>query len=181
MRTKGAKDKQPRKAPGHSGINNFNSAQAIMATKGDEVAAVMSRMRHRLTRAPKPIFNSPEEMAGEIERFFDDCIESQLFPTKRGMALWMGTSYEMLKQWESGSRGHAYSAVLKKASEYIADVDEQLVLDGIQNPVLFMFRSKNYHGLRDQQELVVQQKDPLGEMVDPKEIAERLSATIDED
>lgn len=179
-RTKGAKDKAPRQNP-NSGLKHFASTQAIIENdKDNRVVDIMARLArlHNMRTIPK--FESPEDMALMIEHYFAKCIELKLFPTKRGMSITLGTTYEVLCQWERGSRGPEYTHVLKKAGEYLADVDEQMVLSGIENPVLFMFRSKNYHGLRDQQEYILTPNNPLGDQVDPQEIAKRLAATIDE-
>lgn len=157
------------------------STDAMMQAKQDEVVRIMKNLQERLKVRGKPKFDSPAEMALLIEQYFEDCITYQQFPTKRGLALALGTTYSTLWDWENGRRGSDYSDVIKKASEFLAEMDEQLVLSGIENPVLFMFRSKNYHGLTDKQEMVLTPNTPLGQAQSPEDITKKYALGLGSD
>jgi len=49
------------------------------------------------------------------------------------------------------------------------------------NPTTYIFRAKNYFGLKDQQEYILTPNNPLGDHVDPTEIQKRLSDGVADD
>jgi len=55
------------------------------------------------------------------------------------------------------------------------------VAEGKLNPVTYIFRSKNYYGMKDQQEHVITPNNPLGDATSPEEIKKRLDEGIPED
>ena len=124
-------------------------------------------------------FNNTDEMELLIEDYFQDCAELGLRPTIRGLAGALGTQYNTLNDWENGSRdaqlGSSCSAIIKNAKQFIAEYDEVLALEGIDNPILFMFRSKNYYGMKDKTELEVAPKQQLIQEMTPEEIARRIA------
>ncbi len=123
-------------------------------------------------------FDSVDEMQLLIEQYFVDCAEFRLRPTIRGLAIALGTVYETLNGWERGERdgqlGSSCSAIIKKAKQLIAEYDEIMALEGYDNPILFMFRAKNYYGMQDKQEVVIQGNQSLGESLTAEEIAKRV-------
>lgn len=124
-------------------------------------------------------FNNADEMEIIIEDYFQDCAELCLRPTIRGLAAALGTTYTSLSEWENGSRdaqlGTRCSLIIKNAKTFIAEYDEVLALEGIDNPILFMFRSKNYYGMKDKTELEVAPKQKLIQELSPDEIARRIA------
>jgi hypothetical protein len=71
--------------------------------------------------------------------------------------------------------------LIKKAKELLASFDAKMVQEGKINPVTYIFRAKNYFGLKDQQEYVLTPNNPLGDHTDPSDIQKRLEeGVIDE-
>ena len=64
--------------------------------------------------------------------------------------------------------------MIKKAKEFIASFESEMVTEGKINPVVYIFRAKNYFGMKDQQDVVLKPETPLGDTVDQA----RLEATI---
>lgn len=132
-------------------------------------------------------FESTDEMQVLIEQYFIDCTEFQLRPTVRGLALALGTVYETLNGWERGERdaqlGSSCSAIIKKAKQLIAEYDEVMAMEGYDNPILFMFRAKNYYGMKDTQDISVNAANTLQPSMTPEQIAEKVNkdVVIDED
>lgn len=124
-------------------------------------------------------FNNIDEMTLLIEDYFSDCAELGLRPTIRGLADALGTTYNTLLDWENGSRdgqlGASCSGIIKKAKSFVAEFDEILALEGIDNPILFMFRAKNYFNMRDKTEVEVAPKQQLVQELTPQEIARRIA------
>lgn len=104
---------------------------------------------------------SNEELIERLDFFFTQCEETQQIPTIEKMALVLGyttvtlnnLTYETDKapKWVTPETGH----IIKKAKQTIAAMDADLVQEGKIQPVVWMFRAKNYYGMRDQQEIVV--------------------------
>lgn len=124
-------------------------------------------------------FNNADEMEIVIEDYFQDCAELCLRPTIRGLAAALGTTYTSLSEWENGVRdaqlGSRCSLIIKNAKTFIAEYDEVLALEGIDNPILYMFRSKNYYGMKDKTEVELAPKNTLGDGLTVDEIARRIA------
>ena len=72
--------------------------------------------------------------------------------------------------------GTADLALMKKA--ILAAIDADLVLKGMINPVAYIFRAKNYYGMKDQQDVVVQAKNIFGADTSREEIERRLTEEV---
>ena len=73
--------------------------------------------------------------------------------------------------------------ILKKAKNLIASMDAELAQEGKIQPVVYMFRAKNFYGMTDKQEVVVTPNNPLGDSPDASTIAQKYAElpTIDAD
>lgn len=119
---------------------------------GAELGRIMQYLDAvRGTTMPK--FDTPEEMELAIQNWWYACLDNETFPTKRGLALALGVSWKTLKKWGDGEKGEAYAEIIQRLDETLAELDEQAVLSGVVNPVTYIFRAKNYHGLKDRQEI----------------------------
>jgi hypothetical protein len=143
------------------------------------ILAKLNELEHRRGIAK---FNSAEEMQGLIESYFNDCVELEIRPTIRGLASALGTVYSTLNDWENGSRdgilGNSGSLVIKKAKQFIAEYDEMLAVEGVDNPILFMFRAKNYYGMRDLQDIQLTASNALQPTMSMQEIADKVAKDV---
>lgn len=99
---------------------------------------------------------SPEELIDRTESYFLRCANRGIKPTVEEYALCLGVTASTLWDWENGrSRGPAESDIVKRAKQMIALFDAKAIIDGKMNPVTYIFRAKNYYGMRDQQDVVV--------------------------
>ena len=64
---------------------------------------------------------------------------------------------------------------LKKAKNLIASLDAELAQEGKIQPVVYMFRAKNFYGMQDKQEVVVTPNNPLGDSPDQATIAQKCA------
>ena len=93
------------------------------------------------------------------------------------MCLYTGYSMSAVWNWENGRRD-GFSAqtgeIIKKAKDFLKTFDAKLVISGQLNFLAYCFRAKNYYGMQDKQEVVLTpNQTPLGEQLQPKELAER--------
>jgi hypothetical protein len=123
----------------------------------------------------QPIVKTDEECVERLADFFMRYAEAGGLPTVEKMCLCLGADYSTVYDWQNGSKGETRANILKRAKAILASIDADLVLKGMINPVAYIFRAKNYYGMKDQQDVVVQAKNLFGADVDRKEIERRLS------
>jgi hypothetical protein len=124
-----------------------------------------------------------EEIRERLEMYFVTTLEAGEIPTVEEMSLALGYDRKTLWCWEVGGDGSTpvRRNLIKKAKEFLASFDAKLVQEGKVNPVTYIFRAKNYFGLKDQQEYVLTPNNPLGDHTDPSDIEKRLiDGVVDE-
>ena len=124
-----------------------------------------------------------EEIRERLEMYFVTTLEAGEIPTVEEMSLALGYDRKTLWCWEVGGDGSTpvRRNLIKKAKEFLASFDAKLVQEGKVNPVTYIFRAKNYFGLKDQQEYVLTPNNPLGDVTSASDIEKRLiDGVIDE-
>lgn len=124
-----------------------------------------------------PIVKSDEECAERLNEFFKHCNETGEIPTVEKMCLALGTIRQTVWKWENGELGSVRSDMIKRAKEILASVDAELVSTGKLPQITYIFRSKNFFGLTDKQELVVTPNNPM-ETLDAEEARQRLTTGL---
>jgi len=131
----------------------------------------------------KPKAVTDEEIAERLQEYFVRTLENGEMLTVETMSLALGYPRQTLWKWETGAEGSTPTRrdLIKKAKELLASFDAQLVQENKVNPTTYIFRAKNYFGLKDQQEYILTPNNPLGDHVDPTEIQKRLSDGVADD
>lgn len=174
---------KPKKAPNKNGSANMRLKDPKESEdKKKKKMEILRKLTELDRRRGIAKFNNVEEMQVVIENYFQDCVELELRPTIRGLASALGTVYNTLLDWERGSRdaqlGNDCSGLIKKSKQFIAEFDELLALENVDNPILFMFRAKNYYGMKDTQDIQITPNNALGDQLTPDEIAKRIPKDI---
>ena len=130
---------------------------------------------------PKAV--TDEEIRERLKMYFVETLKAGEIPTVEAMSLALGYDRKTIWSWEVGGEGStpARRNLIKKAKEFLASFDAQLVQEGKVNPTTYIFRAKNYFGLKDEVEYVLTPNNPLGEQKDPTEIKKRLIEGVVED
>ena len=102
----------------------------------------------------KPV-KTTKEAEERTEQYFTRCAIKGIKPTVEEYCFALGVRRNTIFRWENGIQGPIDGNVIKKAKEYIAIFDARAVMEGKLNPVTYIFRSKNYYGMKDQQDVVV--------------------------
>ena len=63
--------------------------------------------------------------------------------------------------------------MIKKAKEILAGIDAKLVSQGKIPQVTYIFRAKNFFGMKDQSEVVLTPNNPLGDQRTPEELQQQ--------
>ena len=109
-----------------------------------------------------------DELCDRLNWFFHTCQETNQLPTVEKMCLALSMPSSTVFDWETGRTrglGSATSDILKKAKNIIQSLDAELAQEGKIQPVVYMFRAKNYYGMKDQQDVVLT-PNPAGDFQD---------------
>lgn len=94
---------------------------------------------------------SEEEMEDRIQQLFNLCSQMNEIPTYEAIAVACGlplsTFYDMNKGAFEGYK--QYSEIIKRAKQTISLIESNLARDGKIPAALWIFRSKNYLGMKD--------------------------------
>lgn len=155
---------------GRGGTGNFPNA-AAQASNPDDVGRVLSEILfwRKLPRA-----NTDEEIAERLDFFFSRCASNQERPTVEKLCLALGYARQTVNEWKNCMHCSAKrSDIIKLAYETLAAYDAGMATEGKLNPVPYIFRAKNYYGMRDQVDISAVAVNPLGETIDAEEIEKK--------
>lgn len=109
------------------------------------------------------------ELINRIDEFFYKCNQYKTFPTVEKMCLSIGFSRQLCWDWITGRTHCTMIAqipgdptvpdILTSAKDFISSNDADLVSAGKIPVVSYIFRSKQFYGFVDKQEVVVQPQD----------------------
>ena len=161
------KDNKPipadnRPAYGKGGKYNFPNARMQLIEQDDEKRAFVAKaIENNLvffnTGVQKRV-SSDEELCERLNWFFSECARTQQVPNVEKMSNALGYHRSTLNDWENsiqnGFSPHTKD-IIKQAKQILASIDAELAQEGKTQPVVYMFRAKNFYGMRDQQDVVL--------------------------
>lgn len=153
-------DKRP--AFGKGGKYNFPNARMQLIEQDDEKRAFVAKaVENNLVFFNKGVYEkvtSDEELCERLNWFFTECARTRQIPNIEKMSNALGYHNRTILDWENG-RLKGFSPVtgeiIKQAKQILASIDAELAQEGKSQPVVYMFRAKNYYGMKDQQDVVV--------------------------
>ena len=163
------------KPTGRGGKYNFPNAQLQRLEQDDDKRVFIGKALNNIlavSRAFEEPVKNDDELCDRLNWFFDTCRQTNQLPTVEKMCLAIGYDRTTVFDWESGRSGGfscVTSNIIKKAKNLIASLDAELAQEGKIQPVVYMFRAKNYYGMKDQQDVVVT-PNPVGNYQDPATI-----------
>lgn len=105
-----------------------------------------------------------DELCKRLNMFFELCSSSRQIPNMEKMANCIGYDRQWLTDICNGvANGFSPSTrfIVQKAVQILASIDAELATSGKSQPVVYMFRAKNYYKMADTRQLVVENKSPL--------------------
>lgn len=122
-----------------------------------------------------------EEFAERLNEFFEHCYETNEVPTVEKMCLALGTYREQVWKWETQEiKGRLVSNMLKKAKSMISVMDAELAMTGKIQPVVYIFRSKNFYGMRDQVDISASNESGNGGVFfDQRQLENRYAGMVE--
>lgn len=141
----------------------------------DERRALISRcVTETLRTYAMPKVRSDDELEQRLADYFQHCAETGERPTVEQMAQCTGWPVQEVYEWETGRlKGFSpeTATIVKKAKAFLRVFDAKMVAEGALNPVVYIFRAKNYYGMKDQQDVVLSPSSPFGSEPDEKQLA----------
>ena len=140
---------------------NFPQMGLKKLEQDDDKRVFIGKALHNILAVSKA-FDAPpvndDELCDRLNWFFKTCAETQQLATVEKMCLALSWSRQHVFELEAGNRpGFSLDTrdILKKAKNLIASMDAELAQEGKIQPVVYMFRAKNYYGMKDQQDVVL--------------------------
>lgn len=168
-------------AQGNKMVKAPSSMLKGLSAEKEELALTISN-NVRLFHAPAHPLMTDEECMNTIEELFQRCADNGEIVTVEKMALALGVDLVTLRNWENNNMGGPNrSKIIKQAKLAIQSIDAELVLTGRIPAVPYIFRAKNFYGMRDQNDVVVSSNDPVGDKANAKELADKYDVIFDQD
>lgn len=165
-----AVNEKPVKKTGRGGKYNFPSS--VEPENPEVVREAVSSVLYWYKRGRDSKPKTLEEIQNRIDEYFLECYETGQRMTVEKLALALGIHRDTLHAWETDRAKYGEkSDIIKYAKECIASYDADMVTSGKMNPVPYIFRAKNYYGMRDQQDVIITPSSPIGEAAEQKELA----------
>ena len=119
---------------------------------------------------PSVDMNNPIEVQQRLDFFFDACIEARISPVVEWIALVLGIEWVSLKQIMAGKRRDD-----SLQQKYIL----KLILQMQSMSAEWIFRAKNYFGMRDNVEVTVAPPEqPLGDAQSAEQLAQKYQTAL---
>lgn len=173
----GMKTENKVKTTGRGGNSNYPNAKDD-ATPEDRTVALEEVLRW--TKLPRVV--TDEECADRVELYFTSCKDRGVRPVWEELALALGCyDRTQLWRWQQGiGCSVARSNIIKMANTIMASYDARLAVTGKMPQIPYIFRSKNYYDMKDEQEVVLTPNNPLGNVDNPNEIAQKYEQLPEE-
>lgn len=122
-----------------------------------------------------------QECADRLNEFFQHISETGELPSVEKLCLALGTNRMQIWRWEHGEGcGPERASMIQQAKQIMAALDAELVQRNKIPQVTYIFRAKNFYGMKDQTDVVVAPSNPLGEQKTTEQLEEYIDA-IDAD
>lgn len=149
------------------------------SAKKEDVSRILANCL-KWYRMPK--VKTLDELEQRIGDFFVTCISTGEIPTVEKMCLATGYDRQTVWRWETGEvvseLGAGARDVIKKAKSFLATFESEMVTEGKINPVVYIFRAKNFFGMKDVQDYILSPNSPLGDGTDPAKLANKYDGAL---
>ena len=121
-------------------------------------------------------WDSVEEVTEDIVKFFELCDRTNTIPTVVNLSVWLGCNKDTIYA-HANNPSSPFSDLFKNVLNMFHGTLENSSISGAVNPVLYMFLSKNYFGLRDDKNIQISAQQ--GSNVNTQETADALRKQIE--
>jgi hypothetical protein len=146
--------------------------KTLTNTSNEDISRIIAESFQYFDRKPP---KDNEELKERVNGYFYDCTSKGQLPTVEGLALACGVVRQTLFDWENQRRSvnPERADIIKRARQVLAEIDAKLASEGKIPQVVYIFRSKNFYGMRDQQEVVLTPNNPLGDEQNAEQLKQK--------
>lgn len=166
---------------GKGGKHNFPNARMQLIEQDDEKRAFLAKtITNNLVFFNKGIeepVKSDEQLCERLNWFFTECSRTQQLPNVEKLSNAIGIHRSTLLNWANGVGGFSPITryIASQARQILASIDAELAQEGKTQPVVYMFRAKNFYEMRDQQDVVVTPNTGGIELMDAATIEQKYA------
>ena len=120
----------------------------------------------------------PEQLRDRTLKYLQYCIDNKIKPGNLGLYNAWGLTKGEVSNIQQREPNSLRAGVIKKSRQIMSQIREQLMSDGKINPVTGIFWQKNWDGLKDQQEVVVEPKKQIEADQTPEQVQQMLEQDI---
>lgn len=124
----------------------------------------------------KRLVTNDHELAQRIAEYYNECAETGTVPCIEEMYLSTGFSIgeceDIVNRRTKGFSTNTWR-VLQRGRDFQRVFDAKLVIAGKINITAYIFRAKNYYNMRDQYDVNVTPRDPIGETKTRQQLVEQ--------
>ena len=165
------------KTPRKRGSKSASVKANLINTTESDISRIVRESYQYFGRKPP---KDDQECADRLNDYFQQCNTEGQLPTVEDMALALGVTTATLLDWQNGrTQSPDRSWMIKNAKQIIAGIDAKLASEGKIPQVVYIFRSKNYYGMKDQQDVIVTPNtDPLGDRRSGAELTQKYIDSV---
>lgn len=152
---------------------NFPNQQMRVIEQDDEKRAFLAKViQNNLVFFKMGLANpvkSDDELCERLNFYFSECSRTQQLATVEKLGLCLGLSVQTMQDLDHGVQAGfspVTGTIIRTAKNMIAAIDAEMAAEGRIQPVVYLFRAKNFYGLKDTQDVVITPHNPLGELRD---------------
>ena len=120
----------------------------------------------------------PEQLRDRTLKYLQYCIDNNIKPGNLGLYNAWGLTKGEVSNIQRREPSSARTGVIKKSRQIMSQIREQLMSDGKINPVTGIFWQKNWDGLKDQQEVVIEPRRQVEADQTPEQVQRMLEQDI---
>lgn len=139
-------------------------------------------LRHsmRFFNLPLVDLNNVQDVHDRIALYFNACDEDEMKPTLVGLCVALGISRQYFYKIREGMSPYSKEVVdtLKRTSDILNAQMENYMQNGKINPVSGIFLMKNHYHYTDEQKVVVEPNQNLGDSIEQKALEDKYKEAL---
>ena len=105
--------------------------------------------------------------------YMESCVQYDIIPANQGCFSALHVSPEEWRKTVAGQINPQFRVLYTQIERVLSAIREQLGMKSKINPATLIFWGKNFDGMKDEQEVLVANKDQFGELPDGQKLAEK--------
>lgn len=123
----------------------------------------------------------PDELPEVTEKrmqfinYMESCVQYDIIPANQGCFSALHVSQEEWRRTVAGQINPQFRPLFSQIERVLSAIREQLGMKSKINPATLIFWGKNFDGMKDEQDVIIANKDQFGELPDGQKLAEKYA------